>query len=77
MAMAAGAGFYGGPNPNAHVDWYDQTNTYGFVAVTVSSDRVTIDFIDSRGQSFHQVTVESEGECASSATATAKQHVDK
>ena len=40
------------------IDWHDTTNTFGFVAVSVSEDSVKINFVDSRGQSFHDVTVD-------------------
>ena len=52
-----GEGFYRGPNADVDVDWYDASNTFGFVAFQVSHECVNIDFVDSTGQSFRHVTV--------------------
>lgn len=45
-------GFYGGKLSVAHVDWHDQTNTYGFLAVTLTVDMMTIKMINASGEPF-------------------------
>lgn len=39
------------------IDWFDSTNTFGFVAVAVTPESVKIDFINTRGESFEEVVV--------------------
>lgn len=40
------------------IDWYDQSNTYGFVVVEVSEQGVDIDFINSEARSFEHIRVD-------------------
>ena len=52
-----GMGFYGGINDDVNVDWYDDTNSYGFVAVEVSENVVSIDFVNSQAEAFQSIKV--------------------
>lgn len=56
--MYTGVGFYAGENEDINIDWFDTTNTYGFVSFHVTPQIVTVDFIDSKGRSFKQIKIE-------------------
>jgi hypothetical protein len=50
-----GLGFYGGCENEIEIDWFDRTNTFGFCAVTVTFNILTISFVDSSGRVFETV----------------------
>jgi hypothetical protein len=52
-----GTGFYDGEDKNVSIDWMDHTNSYGFMAFHVTSSNITIDVINSRGESFEQIII--------------------
>lgn len=54
--MRRGFGFYGGENNSQPVDWFDRTNTPGFVEYRVSSNCIIVNFISFEGHVFHTIT---------------------
>lgn len=51
-------GFYGGENRDQPIDWFDRTNTHGFVEVIVSREKITVNFLSSEGGIFETITKE-------------------
>ena len=53
-----GTGLYKGIKEKQVVDWYDRTNTHGFVAYCVEGDTMTISFIDAvRCEAFETIVI--------------------
>mmetsp|Transcript_14471 Transcript_14471/g.15147 ORF Transcript_14471/g.15147 Transcript_14471/m.15147 type:complete len:296 (-) Transcript_14471:98-985(-) len=51
-----GYGFYGGENTSQPIDWFDKTNTPGFVEFRVTSQCIVVNFISFEGHIFHSIT---------------------
>ncbi len=63
-----GTGLYKGINQDQQVvDWYDETNTHGFVAYCVEGDIMTISFIDAvRCEAFETIVIHKRAHSTSS-----------
>jgi hypothetical protein len=51
-----GYGFYGGENKEQDIDWFDKSNTPGFVEIRLTREMATTNFINSDGTIFHTIT---------------------
>lgn len=55
--IRSGHGFYGGADSKPVVDWFDKTNSYGFVDIVVRAQQITVSFVNARGQPFRVFTI--------------------
>lgn len=54
--MRRGYGFYGGENKEQDIDWFDRSNSPGFVEFRLTEEMAIVNFINSDGTVFHTVT---------------------
>lgn len=53
--MRRGYGFYGGENKDQDIDWFDRSNSPGFVEFRVQDNLLVVNFITYEGNVFHSV----------------------